>query len=89
MHNARGKRCQSLARHVIGALAPSIEPPSLPEVLVYKRDHLLERLLGHWRGEIAQQTFALALEDGHVDLATSLAILPDELLEVRARMPAS
>ena len=52
-----------------------------------ERGHLLERLLCNWRGEIAQQTFALALEDGHVDLATSLAILSDELIEVRAWMP--
>ena len=39
--------------------------------------------------EIAQQTFALALEDGHVDLATSLAILSHELIEVRRGCPAS
>src|SRR5262245_5542945 len=45
----------------------------LPEVLVDERAHLLERLLGRLRGEIAQQTFALSLIDGHVDLATSLA----------------
>jgi hypothetical protein len=53
-------------------------------VLVYERDHLLERLLGRRRGEIAQQPFALPLEDGHVDRATSLAVLSDELIEVRA-----
>ncbi len=28
-----------------------------------------------------QQTFALALKDGHVDLATSLAVLSDELMD--------
>jgi hypothetical protein len=54
---------------------------------VDERAHLLERLLGRRRGEIAQQTFALPLEDGHVDLATSLAVLADELIEVRAGMP--
>ena len=52
-----------------------------------ERKHLRERLLGRRRGEIAQQPFALALEDGHIDRATSLAVLADELLEVRARMP--
>ena len=52
-----------------------------------ERSHLLERLLGGRRGEMAQQTFALALEDGQVDLATRLAVLSDELLEVRAGMP--
>src|SRR3989442_10397004 len=61
--------------------------PCLPEVLMDERAHLLERLLGRRRGEIAQQTFALPLKDGHVDLATRLAVLSDELLEVRARMP--
>ena len=54
-----------------------------------ERGHLLERLLGGRRGEIAQQTFALALEDGHVDLATSLAVLSDGFFEVRTRMRLS
>src|SRR5436853_5463880 len=61
--------------------------PCLPKVLMDERAHLLERLLGRRRGEIAQQTFALSLEDGHVDFATSLAVLADELIEVWARMP--
>jgi hypothetical protein len=33
---------------------------------------------------MAHETFALPLEDGRVDRATSLAVLPDELIEVRA-----
>src|SRR5437867_11508987 len=61
--------------------------PCLPKVLMDERAHLLERLLGSRRGEIAQETFALPLEDGHVDLAASLAVLADELVEVRAGMP--
>src|SRR5262245_60598080 len=61
--------------------------PGLPEVLADERGHLFERLLGRRRGEIAQQPFALALEDGQVDLAPSLAVLSHELIEVRARMP--
>jgi hypothetical protein len=76
------------AQAVHGVLSPqSIGPPGLPEVLVDERCHLLEHLLGGRRGEIAQQTFALALKDGQVDLATSLAVLSDELIEVRAWMP--
>src|SRR5207245_1036870 len=51
-----------------------------------ERGHLLERLLGDWRGGIAQQPFTLALEDRHLDLASSLPILADELVEIRARM---
>ncbi len=31
-----------------------LTPSGLPEVLVYERGHLLERLLGRRRGEIAQ-----------------------------------
>jgi hypothetical protein len=51
-----------------------------------ERDHLLERLLCYWRGEMAQQTFALPFEDGHVDLATSASVLSDERIEGRAGM---
>src|SRR5215475_6901380 len=65
----------------------STGPHALPKVLMDERGHLLERLLGGRRGEIAQQTFALALKDGQVNLATSLAVLSDELIEVRAWMP--
>src|SRR5215471_15928729 len=61
--------------------------PCLPEVLMDERAHLLERLLGGRRGEIAQHPFALALKHGHVDLATRLSVLVDELNEIRARMP--
>src|SRR5262245_1415445 len=51
-----------------------------------ERGHLLERLLGDRRGEIAQQPFTLALEDRHLDLASGLPILADELIEIRAWM---
>jgi hypothetical protein len=44
-------------------------------------DHLFKRLRCHGRGEMEQQTFTLALKDGHVDLATSLAVLSDELMD--------
>ena len=57
-----------------------------PKVLMHERDDLLKRLLGSRGGEIAGQTFALPLNDGQVDLATSAAVLQDELIEVRARM---
>src|SRR5713101_1576538 len=78
----------TMPQAVQGALAPqSTGPPGLPEVLVDECEHLLERLLGRRRGESAQQTFALPLEDSHVDRATRLAVLSDELLEVRAGMP--
>ena len=58
----------------------------LPDVLVDERAHLLERLLCDWRREIAQQTFALLVEDVLDNLATSLAVLSDELLAVWGRM---
>src|SRR5262245_23705365 len=66
-------------------MAMSLPPtPCLAEVPMDERCHLLERLLGDWQGEIAQQAFTLALEDRHLDLAARLPILPDELIEIRA-----
>jgi hypothetical protein len=71
----------------MGPITAIDRAPGLSEVLVDERSHLLERLLGGRRGEITQQPFALALEDGQVDLPTSLTVLSDELVEVRAWMP--
>src|SRR5262252_11223320 len=88
----RGHACMvtafdNAAGHTGALSSQSTGPRGLPEVLMDEGAHLLERLLSRRRGESAQQTFALPLEDGHVDLATSLAVLVDELIEVRARMP--
>ncbi len=47
----------------------------LAEVFIDERAHLLERLFCDLRREIAQYAFTLLLEDGHIDLAASLAIL--------------
>ena len=52
----------------------------LSDVFMHERAHLFKRLLGNRRGEIPQQTFALPLKDGLVDLATS-----PELAEIVTR----
>ena len=50
-------------------------------------EDLLERLLGSRGGEtLGQKPCALSLKQPQVDLATGLAVLPDELVEVRAGM---
>ena len=52
-----------------------------------ERRHLLERLLSRRGVEVAQHPLTLALEDGQLDLAASLAVLSDELLEVWHGVP--
>jgi hypothetical protein len=56
-------------------------------MLMHERDELIERLWGSRRGDSAsQQPFALPLKQRQVDVATSPAILQDELVEVRVGM---
>jgi hypothetical protein len=63
------------------------DTPRLSEGLMDEREDLLERLLGSRGAEIlGQKSFALPLKQRQVDLATGLAVLPAELVEVRAGM---
>lgn len=58
----------------------------LAEVFSNEPADLLERLFRNLRREIAQKAFAFPFEDRHIDRAASLAVLVDELVEIRARM---